>query len=149
LPVTRSASYFTTPSGGLGWALPAAVGIALADKSRGVSRPLLVTIGDGSFQYSVQALWTAAQQRLPIAFVVLANAEYSVLKSFAQVEDAPGVPGLDIPGLDIASVATGFGCAAVPATTADDIAKHVAAALGADHPTVIVIPTRPQLADLS
>ena len=43
LPVTRSGSYFTTPSGGLGWAMPAAVGIALADPQR----PVMVTIGDG------------------------------------------------------------------------------------------------------
>ena len=92
LPVTRSASYYTTPSGGLGWAMPAAVGIALADRSQDVHRPVMVTIGDGSFQYSIQALWTAAQHGLPIVFVVLANGEYSVLKSFAHLENTPGVP---------------------------------------------------------
>ena len=108
----------------------------------------MVTIGDGSFQYSIQALWTAAQHQLPIVFVVLANGEYSVLKSFAHLENTPGVPGLDIPGLDIVSQARGFGCNAVQADTADAIVGQVAAALDAGRPTVIVIPTRAQLADL-
>ena len=144
LPVTRSGSYFTTPSGGLGWAMPAAVGIALADPQR----PVMVTIGDGSFQYSLQALWTAAQHKLPIVVVVLANGEYSVLKSFARLENTPGVPGLDIPGLDIVSLATGFGCRAVTAGTPEEITDEVANAFQADRPTVVVIPTRPLLVDL-
>lgn len=149
LPVTHSGSYYTTPSGGLGWAVPAAVGIALADRSQSRRRPVLVTIGDGSLQYSIQALWTAAQRRLPIAFAVLVNGEYSVLKSFAHLENAPGVPGLDIPGLDIISLAKGFGCLAAQADTADEIADQITTALQADKPTVIVIPIQPQLADLS
>ena len=41
------------------------------------------------------------------------NGEYSILKSFALLEKTPGVPGLDLPGLDIASIAAGFGCHAV------------------------------------
>jgi benzoylformate decarboxylase len=41
------------------------------------------------------------------------NHEYSILKSFAVLEERPGVPGLDLPGLDIASVARGFGYRAV------------------------------------
>ena len=148
LPVSRPASYYTTPSGGLGWAMPAAVGIALADRAADVRRPVLVTIGDGSFQYSVQSLWTAAQHSLPIAFVVLANGEYAVLKSFAHLENTPGVPGLDIPGLDIVSMAAGFGCKAMRSDTPDQLIEQLIAAQRADHPTVIVVPTRAQLADL-
>ena len=128
LPVSRPASYYTTPSGGLGWAMPAAVGIALADRAADVRRPVLVTIGDGSFQYSVQSLWTAAQHSLPIAFVVLANGEYAVLKSFAHLENTPGVPGLDIPGLDIVSMAAGFGCKAVRSDTPDQLIEQLTAA---------------------
>ena len=62
---------------------------------------MVATIGDGSFQYSVQAIWTAAQHDLPIVFVVMRNEEYSILKAFALLEKAPGVPGMDLPGLDI------------------------------------------------
>jgi benzoylformate decarboxylase len=148
LPTTRPASFFATASGGIGWGVPAAVGIALGDRDRGVKRTVLATIGDGSFEYSVQAIWTAAQHRLPIVFVVMRNHEYSILKSFAVLEKTPGVPGLDLPGLDIASIATGFGCRAVNVDSTEKLAHEFTSALDADGPTVIVIPTKPQPAHL-
>ncbi|MFD7736733.1 benzoylformate decarboxylase [Streptomyces sp. MJM8645] len=148
LPTTRSGSFFATASGGIGWAVPAAVGVALADRDRGTRRPVVGLIGDGSFQYSVQALYTAARHRLPIVYVVMRNHEYSILKSFALLEDTPGVPGLDLPGLDVASVARGFGCHAVDVETTEDLEREFTAALTADTPTVIVVPTRPQQAAL-
>ena len=58
--------------------MPGAVGIALGDRARGVKRTVVATIGDGSFQYSVQSIWTAAQHRLPIVFVVMRNEEYVI-----------------------------------------------------------------------
>lgn len=148
LPTTRPGSFFATASGGIGWGVPAAVGIALGDRARGVNRTVLATIGDGSFQYSVQAIWTAAQHRLPVVFVVMRNGEYSVLKSFAALEKAPGVPGLELPGLDIASVATGFGCNAINVDSTEKLAHEFTAALATDGPTVIVVPTKPQPAHL-
>ena len=148
LPTTRPASFFATASGGIGWGVPAAVGIALGDRARGVNRTVVATIGDGSFQYSVQAIWTAAQHRLPVVFVVMRNGEYSILKSFAVLEKTPGVPGLDLPGLDIASIAAGFGCRAINVDSTEKLAEEFNSALGADGPTVIVVPTRPQPAHL-
>ena len=144
LPTTRPASFFATASGGIGWGVPGAVGIALGDRARGVKRTVVATIGDGSFQYSVQAIWTAAQHRLPIVFVVMRNGEYSILKSFAVLEKTPGVPGLDLPGLDIASMAVGFGCRAVNVDSTEKLAHEFTTALEADGPTVIVVPTKPQ-----
>jgi benzoylformate decarboxylase len=148
LPTVRTGSFFATASGGIGWAAPAAVGVALGDRDRGVTRPVLGLIGDGSFQYSVQAIWTAAQHRLPIIYVVMRNEEYSILKSFAVLEQTPGVPGLDLPGLDIASVARGFGCHGVDAGTTEDLEREFTTALTADGPTVIVVRTQPQKAML-
>ena len=101
-------AFYATASGGIGWGVPAAVGVALGDRASGVKRTVVATIGDGSFQYSVQAIWTAVQHDLPIVFVVMRNKEYSILKAFALLEKAPGVPGMDLPGLDIVSIATGF-----------------------------------------
>jgi benzoylformate decarboxylase len=148
LPTTRPGSFFATPSGGIGYGVPAAVGIALGDRARGVKRTVLATIGDGSFQYSVQAIWTAAQHKLPIVFVVMRNGEYSILKSFAVLEKTPGVPGLDLPGLDIASIAAGFGCRTVDVNSIDKLADEFNAALHANGPTVIVVPTKPKPAHL-
>lgn len=148
LPVTRPGCYYATPSGGLGWALPAAVGVALADRARDVARTVMVTIGDGSFLYSVQALWTAVQHKLPIIVVVLRNGEYSVLKSFARLENTAGVPGLDLPGLDVVSLAAGFGCHTVQANSTDELAQQFTTAVHADEPTVILTRTQPQVAHL-
>ena len=148
LPATRPASFFATASGGIGWGVPGAVGIALGDRARGVKRTVVATIGDGSFQYSVQSIWTAAQHRLPIVFVVMRNEEYSILKSFALLEETPGVPGLDLPGLDIASIASGFGLRSVNVDTTEKLAAEFTSALTAGGPTVIVVRTKPQLTHL-
>jgi benzoylformate decarboxylase len=148
LPTTLPGSFFATASGGIGWGVPGAVGVALGDRARGSKRTVIATIGDGSFQYSVQAIWTAAQHRLPMVFVVMRNGEYSILKSFAALEQTPGVPGLELPGLDIASIAIGFGCTAINVDSTEKLAHAFTTALTADGPTVIVVPTKPKPAHL-
>jgi len=148
LTITGPASYFKMSSGGLGFALPAAVGVALAQRDTGQHRPVIAVIGDGSFQYSPQALWTAAQQRLPVVFVVPVNREYGVLKAFAELEDAPGVPGLELPGLDIPGIARGYGCLAHQVETVDEFRDAFRAALRADRPTVLAVPITRDVAPL-
>ncbi|MBF9133601.1 benzoylformate decarboxylase [Plantactinospora sp. S1510] len=148
LTITRPASYFKMSSGGLGFALPAAVGIALAERDTGRHRPVIGVIGDGSFQYSPQALWTAAQQRLPVVFVVPVNREYGVLKAFAELERAPGVPGLELPGLDIPGIARGYGCTADQVGTVDEFRAAFRTALGTDGPTVLAVPITRDVAPL-
>ena len=136
------------PAGASAGAVPAANGVALADRDRGVSGPVIGLIGDGSSQYSVQALWTAAQHQLPVVYVVMRNEEYSILKSFAVLEETPGVPGLDLPGLGVSDLARGFGCRAVDVTTAEELEQEFKAALSAEITTVIVVRTQPQKAML-
>src|ERR1700722_20361987 len=63
-PITEPDTFYTFASGILGWNLPASVGIALAERDSGRNRPVIAVIGDGSFQYSVQSIWTAAQLHL-------------------------------------------------------------------------------------
>ena len=81
-PITRPDAFYTMASGGLGWSVPASVGIALAERDSGRNRPVVMVAGDGSFQYSLQSIWTAARLKLPILFVVLRNGEYAILKAF-------------------------------------------------------------------
>jgi benzoylformate decarboxylase len=76
------------------------------------------------------------------------NGEYSILKSFAKLEKTPGVPGLGLPGLDIGYLAMGFGCRTVNVDTVEKLADEFTAALKADGPTVIVVPTKPQAVHL-
>lgn len=147
-PIEHPDSFYTFASGGLGWNTPASVGIALGEQATGRNRPVLAVIGDGSFQYSIQSIWTAAQHRLPILFVVPRNEEYAILKSFAVLEETPGVPGLDLPGIDIVSLAAGYGCAAARPTTAEAIALETAAAWQRQGPTVLEIPIDPAVPPL-
>ena len=46
------------------------------------------------------ALWTAAAYKVPVTFLVLRNAEYAILKWFADIEEVKGAPGLDLPAVD-------------------------------------------------
>jgi benzoylformate decarboxylase len=139
-PIQKADTFYTFASGGLGWGLPASVGVALAEKKNGSGRPVVAVIGDGAFQYSIQSIYTAVQLKLKVIFVVPCNGEYAILKEFAVLEKTPNVPGLDLPGLDIISAAKGFGCATIHAKTTEEIKDAFGGALKADGPTVIAIP---------
>ncbi len=139
-PIEHPDSFYTAASGSLGWNLPASVGVALAEKEKANPRPVLVAIGDGSFQYAIQGLWTAVQQQLPILFVVPCNAQYSILKAFAVLEETPNVPGLDIPGLDFVSLAKGYGATGVHAETLEDVKEECRKAFKRSGPTVLSVP---------
>lgn len=120
LPPRTPGSYFTAYSGGLGWAMPAATGLALANPAR----PVVAVVGDGSSLYSIQALWTAAREKAGVVFVILNNGQYGILKGYAQ-SFYPGqerkVPGLDLPGLDISAAAAALGVPAVRVTSPDQV----------------------------
>ncbi|MBN8992483.1 MAG: benzoylformate decarboxylase [Rhizobiales bacterium] len=118
MPMRGQDSFYTMASGGLGFSLPAAVGISLG-------RPGIRTvclIGDGSAMYSIQALWTAAQRKLPMTVVVVNNSGYGAMRSFSQVMQVRNVPGLDLPDIDFVKIAEGMGCHAVRVNKASELA---------------------------
>jgi len=118
MPMRGQDSFYTMASGGLGHGLPAAVGIALG---RPGSRTVCL-IGDGSAMYSIQALWTAAQRKLPMTVIVLNNSGYGAMRSFSQVMQVRNVPGLDLPDIDFVKIAEGLGCDAVRVTKSSEVA---------------------------
>ena len=81
-------------------------------------------------------------------YVVLQNHEYGILKEFAVLEETPNVPGLDLPGLDIVSLAKGYGATAVHAETTDDLAQAYRNALDFKGTSVIVVPITSKLGNL-
>ena len=112
MDLRRGGSYFFPAAGGLGYGIPAAVGVALAQPDR----PVVGVIGDGSANYGITGLWTAAQQHLPVTYVLLRNGTYAALEWFAGVLGTPDAPGTTIPGLDFTAIAAGYGVAGVQAT---------------------------------
>ncbi|MFF8406761.1 benzoylformate decarboxylase [Streptomyces sp. NPDC014846] len=98
-------SYYFPAAGGLGFGLPGAVGVAMAQPGR----PVVGVIGDGSANYGITALWTAARHQVPLTVVLLRNGTYGALRWFGGLLGVPDAPGLDIPGLDFTRIAEGYG----------------------------------------
>ena len=102
----RPGTFFASASGGLGFALPAAVGVQLARPSRSV----VCLVGDGSALFGLHALWSAVRERAAVCVVVLNNGGYQILRDLAASGGRRGVPGLDIAGFDFVLAATAMGC---------------------------------------
>jgi benzoylformate decarboxylase len=117
LRLSRPGSYYFGASGGLGFGISAAVGVQLAQPAR----PVICVLGEGSAQYGITALWTAVAYKVPVTFLVMRNQEYMILKWFAAFEQVGGAPGLELPGLDVAAVARGYGMPARQVTGAEEL----------------------------
>ena len=69
-------SLYSIRGGALGWAMPGALGVKLANPDR----PVLAVVGDGASLYTVQALWTAARYNIPVVYAICNNRSYRILK---------------------------------------------------------------------
>ncbi|SEQ81168.1 benzoylformate decarboxylase [Amphritea atlantica] len=130
-------SYFFPAAGGLGFGLPAAVGVQLAQPERQV----IGVIGDGSANYAITALWTAAQYQIPVIFIILKNGTYGALRWFSRILDAEDSPGLDVPGLDFCAIARGYGVEAIEINSREQFQTEFQNALNAKGPVLLEIPT--------
>jgi benzoylformate decarboxylase len=117
LRLSRPGSYYFCASGGLGFGIAAAVGVQLAQRDR----PVVCVLGEGSAQYGIVALWSAVAYKVPVTFLVLRNDEYMILKWFSMLEQVKDAPGLDLPGLDVAAVARGYGMQTEEVTTPEEV----------------------------
>jgi benzoylformate decarboxylase len=128
LRLSRPGSYYFGASGGLGFGISAAVGVQLAQRGR----PVVCVLGEGSAQYGITALWTAVAYKAPVTFLVLRNDEYGILKWFATLEQVTGAPGLELPALDTAAVARGYGVPSVDANSREELTAALSGAIAAD-----------------
>jgi len=129
-------SFYSVPNGVLGFGLPAAVGLQMALPKRRV----ICIVGDGSIQYSVQALWSAVQNRAPVVFIVLRNGDYSALKGFCDfTQVGRNVPGMDIPGIDMVKIAQGYGMAATEVDEPDELEPALKSALAGNAPVLVSV----------
>ncbi|MFC5523189.1 benzoylformate decarboxylase [Polaromonas jejuensis] len=138
LPILHSETFYTMCSGGLGHGLPAAVGVALAKPDKKV----IGLIGDGSSMYSIQALWSAAQLKLPITFIILKNRRYAALQEFAPTfgfQPGETLQGTDLPELDFLALARGQGCDAIHVRDAARLAGALREALHSPRPLLLEV----------
>ena len=133
IAIDRPGMYHFPASGGLGFGLPVAVGMALGDPSK----TIVATVGDGSFNYGVTALYTAAKHRTRTIFVIINNSGYGALAGFAERMGSPDVPGLHLGDIDFVSIAEGYGVPGQRVTTREQFQAAYSDALQASGPVLI------------
>ena len=145
MPITAPRGFYYAGVGGVGNGVPTAVGIQLADPTRRV----ICATGDGALMYTNQALWTAAQHKARVIFIVLDNSGYVVLK---ECGDFLGVghdlPGMDAAGIDYVKLAESMGVPALRVEHYADLAAAFDHALAAEGPILLSVAMDPTVRDL-
>ncbi len=103
-------------------------------------------LGEGSAQYAIQGLWSAVAYEVPVTFLVLRNSEYAILKWFAALEDVSAAPGLDLPALDTAALASGYGMKAERVDARDELVETLRGAIAAEEPRLVEVGVTPGMA---
>ncbi|HEV7534181.1 MAG TPA: thiamine pyrophosphate-dependent enzyme, partial [Acidimicrobiia bacterium] len=136
-------SYFFCRGGGLGWGVPAALGVKLARPDQ----PVLCIVGDGSVMYSIQALWTAAHAGIPVVIAVVNNRQYGILKMNLVETGSPAARAgrfvgmdLDSPPIDYVALARSMGVDAERVEKPAEVAEATRDAFIARRPTLLELP---------
>src|SRR5437773_161344 len=132
-------SFFGIRGVGIGWGLPAALGVKLTLRDR----PVLALIGDGSAMYTNQALWTAAREPLAVVYVIFNNASYRILKQrtralkgFSAADDR--YVGMDLaPPIDFVGMARALGVPGERVEKAPEIAPAIGRAFASGGPYLV------------
>jgi benzoylformate decarboxylase len=116
IPARTPMGYLSAAMGGLGFGLPAALGLRLGNPDR----PVVAVLGDGSSMYSIQALWSAAHYRIGALLIVLANGRYAIMDRLAEhTGGKPAWPAFT--ELSICGMAASMGCPYRRAVTATEL----------------------------
>ncbi|MBI4189394.1 MAG: thiamine pyrophosphate-binding protein [Betaproteobacteria bacterium] len=138
LPMRDAKSFYGLASGGLGFALPGAIGVSLARPGR----PVVAAIGDGSAMYSVQALWSAAHLMLPVTYVIINNRSYRIIKErLVSMRNTDRFVAMDMndPAIDFVSVARGLGMAARRVSEPGDVNTALREAIQSGAPNLVEV----------
>jgi benzoylformate decarboxylase len=142
LRLSMPGSWYFGAGGGLGFGLPAALGVQMAQPDR----PVVCIVGEGSVQYAVQAFWTAVAYDVPVTVLVLRNEEYAILKWFAGLEQVEGAPGLDLPRLESAQLAAAYGVGTRRTSGVEDTREALRDAIASPRPELIEVRVAPGMA---
>ncbi|HVQ04436.1 MAG TPA: thiamine pyrophosphate-dependent enzyme [Burkholderiaceae bacterium] len=136
LSMRDTRSYYGLASGGLGFAVPGAVGIGLALPGR----PVAAIVGDGSAMYGIQGLWTAAHEKLPITYVIANNRGYRIIKErLVAMRKTDTFTGMDIrePDIDFVALGRSLGLKSTRVTDPRDIAPALREGFASGAPNLI------------
>lgn len=134
IPLGPRNGYFATASGALGFPFAGGVGYALARPDQRV----VVVTGEGSAQYTLHAMWTAARHNLPVTFVIPNNSGYLSLKYYLdEAGQNAWQEGWDLSDVDMAQLARGFGCPAERIETPEQLRTALRTAFSTDGPMML------------
>ena len=138
----RPGSIFGERGGAIGWGMGAGMGAKLANRDR----PVVAIVGDGSAMMTVQSLWTAAVENIPVVYVICNNQTYRVLKInmdiYKQEVLKDGAQskymGMDFPSrLNLAGMAEAMGVYARRIENPDDLGPAMRHALDLGKPALL------------
>ncbi len=104
---------------------------------------VIALVGDGSANYSITGLWTAAQQNVPCTFVIVRNGVYEALKDYAAFLGTTEIPGMNLPGIDFVSIAAGYGVPGRRVSNAVEMADALKAAIDAGKRSLLEVEVEP------
>ena len=130
--------YTAGKGGGLGHGTSQAVGAALADPDRVV----VSVVGDGTFLYYPQILYSAVVTKARVLFLIVNNRAYHVLKTGLKAMGSPlggtHLPSLDLDGpADLVQMSQSFGVPAERVDTLDDLGAAIRRGLDAQGPYLL------------
>ncbi len=136
LPARRPLGFLSAAMGGLGFALPGAIGVRMALPDR----PVVAVVGDGSALFGIQSLWSGARYRAGALFVILSNGGYRVMDRLAEMQ-SEAAPWPEFGQVDIAAMARALGCPALRVESHDELTAAfddaVPALAGRDDPLLV------------
>jgi len=144
IPARHPLGFVSAAMGGLGFGLPAAIGLRMGAPTR----PVVAVLGDGSATYGIQALWTAAHYGVGVLFVILHNGRYAVMDRLADREGTQGAPWPPFEEIDFVALARAFGCTTIGCSDRETLARVIPDALDGlasrESPLVLVVDVEPE-----
>ncbi|WP_460060520.1 thiamine pyrophosphate-dependent enzyme [Streptomyces sp. YKOK-I1] len=117
VPARAPLGFVSAAAGGLGFGLPAAIGL----KMGAPHRPVVAVLGDGSSLYAIQGLWSATHYQVGTLFLVLANGGYAIMDRLAEKSGRGKAPWPSFTEVRICDIARGLGCPARRITTHEEL----------------------------